>query len=189
MIVTNETIFWTQLASITAFVSSLFVLYRVLVEQKDATIQLQKENIAFLKDQLTDAKSQSPDLLAKNLASRIKLFEEELKRLEQDKSSTQEQIKEKEAELKQAREEADELTRKVLHAKELLSDFLCPYCGAPLVEKFYQEENVEHNGREISIDHEQIVYECGYSISDGKAGVCPSSSQVGYAVRTKQYAK
>jgi DNA repair exonuclease SbcCD ATPase subunit len=178
MIITTETVFWTQLASITTFVVVLFVLYRVLVEQKDATIQLQKENIAYLKDQLIDAKSQSPDLLAQNLANRVKLFEDELKRLEQDKSSTQEQVNAKEAELKQAREEAEELSRKVLHAKELLSDFLCPYCGAPLVEKSYQEENVEHKGYEFSIDHEYIVYECGYSILDGEAGVCPSKTEL-----------
>jgi len=58
--ITTETIFWTQIASIVGFVVTLFVLYRLLVDQKDATIQLQKENISFLKDQLADAKSQSP---------------------------------------------------------------------------------------------------------------------------------
>ncbi|WP_445366906.1 hypothetical protein ACH5Y9_16755 [Methylomonas sp. BW4-1] len=157
-----------------AFIVALFTLYRLLVEQKDATIQLQKENIAYLKDQLTDAKSQSPDSLAQSLSSRIKLYEEELLRLKQDKTSTQEQVQAKETELKQVREEAEELTRKILHAKELLSDFLCPYCGAPLAEKAYQEEFVEHKGYEFSIDHEYIAFECGYSILDGKPGVCPS---------------
>lgn len=174
MNITTTTVFWTQVASITAFIVSLFWLYRVLVEHKDATIQLQKENIAYLKDQLIDAKSQSPDILAKCLSDRIKNYEEELNRLKQDSSSTQEQIKTKEAELKQAREEAEELTKKVLHARELLSDFLCPYCGAPLAQKAYQEENVEHQGYEFSIEHEYIEFECGYSILDGKPGVCPS---------------
>lgn len=62
--ITTETIFWTQIASIVGFVVALFALYRLLVDQKDATIQLQKENIAFLKDQLAEAKLQSPDVLA-----------------------------------------------------------------------------------------------------------------------------
>ena len=64
--ITTETIFWTQIASITGFVVALFALYRLLVDQKEATIQLQKENIVFLKDQLADAKLQSPDVLAQS---------------------------------------------------------------------------------------------------------------------------
>lgn len=173
--ITTETVFWMQVASIIAFVVALFVLYRVLVEQKDATIQLQKENIAYLKDQLTEAKSKSPDVLAQSLASRVKLFEEELKRLEQDKSSTQEQVKAKEVELNQAREEAEELTKKVLRARELLSDFLCPHCGAPLAERAYHSESVGYQGREIDVDHEYTAFECGYEIVDGEVrGECKS---------------
>ena len=45
---TNETIFITQLGSIIAFIVALFVLYSVLVNQKDATIQLLKEKIDFV---------------------------------------------------------------------------------------------------------------------------------------------
>jgi predicted RNA-binding Zn-ribbon protein involved in translation (DUF1610 family) len=166
--ITIETIFWTQLASIIGFIVALFVLYRILVEQKDATIQLQKENIAFLKDQLVEAKSQSPDVLAQSLAGRAKMLEEELKRLEQDKSSTVEQVKAKEAELAQARSEAETLTKKVLHARELLSAFLCPVCGAPLMERAYGSESVEYEGREIDVDHDYTVFECGLEIVDGE---------------------
>jgi len=104
VIINTEVLLWTQIASIIVFLGTLFGLYKVLIEQKDATIQLQKENIAYLKDQLADAKAKSPDLLAQTLASRIKLLEEELKRLVQDNSSTQEQVNAKETELKQARE-------------------------------------------------------------------------------------
>jgi len=176
MSISTETFFWTQVASIITFLGTLFVLYRVLVSQKDATIELQKENITYLKDQLADAKSQSPDVLAQSLASRVKLFVAELKRLEQDKSSTLEQIKEKEAELKQAREEAEDLTKKVQHAHELLSGFLCPQCGASLAEKAYHYESVEYQGREIDVDHEYIAFECGYEIIDGVAkGRCRNS--------------
>jgi hypothetical protein len=55
--ITNEWIFSAQLVSIVTFVVTLFVLYRVLIQQKDATIQLQKENKAFLNDQLAESKS------------------------------------------------------------------------------------------------------------------------------------
>lgn len=166
--ITTEAIFWTQIVSIVTFLSTLFYLYRVMVEQKEATIQLQKENIAFLKDQLTEAKSQSPDVLAQSLASRVRLFEEELKRLKRDKSFTDEQVKTKEEELNLAREEAEELTKKVMHARELLSDYLCPYCDAPLAQRSCQYTCVEDNyGREHDVEHEYKVFECGYELMDG----------------------
>lgn len=165
--ISTETIFWTQIASITGFVVTLFALYRLLVNQKDATIQLQKENIAYLKDQLADAKLQSPDVLAQSLAGRVKLFEEELKRLSLDKTATEEQVAAKEAELNQARAEAEALTKRILHARELLHDFLCPTCGAPLVERAYQSEMVEYQGREIDVDHDWSSFECGLEIVDG----------------------
>lgn len=171
--ITTGTIFWTQIVSIIGFILALFVLYRILVEQKDATIQLQKENIAYLKDRLAGAKGQSPDILAQNLASRVKLLEEELNRLEQDKTTTEEQFKAKEAELKQTREEAEDLTKKVLHARELLSDFLCPHCGAPLAERAYHSEPVWYQGRELDVEHEYVCFECGFEIVDGEVrGLC-----------------
>lgn len=42
---TNETIFITQIASVIAFVGSLFVLYRLLISQKDSVIELLKERL------------------------------------------------------------------------------------------------------------------------------------------------
>lgn len=165
--ITTETVFWVQIVSIVGFVGALFVLYRLLVDQKDATIQLQKENISYLKDQLTDSKAQSPDMLAQSLANRIGLFEDELKRLNEDKTSTQEDIKSKEAELGRARLQAEELNKKLLHARDLLKDYSCPYCGAQLAEKAYHSESVEYKGRELDVDHEFITFECGYQVVDG----------------------
>ncbi|MER2511516.1 MAG: hypothetical protein ABTQ25_03685 [Nitrosomonas ureae] len=165
--IATETIFWTQIASIIGFVGTLFVLYRLLVAQKDATIQLQKENISFLKDQLADAKLQSTDMLAQSLAGRVKIFEEELKRLGQDKTATDEQVAAKEAELAQARGEAEVLTKKILHARELLREYLCRHCGAPLIERSCHSEMVEYQGRELDVDHDWSNFECGLEIIDG----------------------
>jgi DNA repair exonuclease SbcCD ATPase subunit len=170
---TIETVFWTQIGSIIGFVVALFVLYRVLVEQKDATIQLQKEKIDYLKDQLADAKSKSPDVLAESLTKRVSSLEGELRRLEQDKTANADQIKEKETELAAARAEAEELSKQIRHARALLKDFLCPYCGAPMTEKAYQYESVEYQGRELDVDHEYMAFECGYEVVDGEIrGLC-----------------
>jgi DNA repair exonuclease SbcCD ATPase subunit len=165
--ISNETIFWTQVASIITFIAALFVLYRLLVDQKDATIELQKENISYLKDQLSDAKAQSPDLLAQCLTNRVNMLEGELSRLEQDKTATKDQISAKEAELTAARTEAEALIRQVLHARTLLRDFLCPKCGAPLAEKVYHSQIVDYQGREVDLDHEYVAFECGYEVVDG----------------------
>jgi DNA repair exonuclease SbcCD ATPase subunit len=167
-IISTEIIFWTQVGSIIAFLAALFVLYRLLVDQKDATIQLQKENISYLKDQLADAKAQSPDVLAQSLTNRVNQFEGELRRLEQDKTATKEQIGAKEAELTATRAEAETLTKQIVNARTLLKDFLCPTCGAPLAEKAYHFESAEYQGREVDVDHEYMAFECGYEVVDGK---------------------
>jgi len=41
----NELIFYTQLASVAVFVPALFGIYRLLVEQKDSVIQVLKERL------------------------------------------------------------------------------------------------------------------------------------------------
>jgi len=106
-------------------------------------------------------------MLAQSLAGRVKLFEDELERLGQDKTATEEQVAAKEAELAQARSEAEALTKKILHARELLREYLCPHCGAPLVERAYHSEMVEYQGRELDVDHDWSSFECGLEIVDG----------------------
>ena len=176
--ITTEVFFWTQIVSIIGFIGVVFYLYRLLVEQKESTIQLQRENIAYLKDQLADARAQSPDVLAQSLRNRVSQFEEELKRLEQDKTSTQEQVVAKVSELKKARLEAEELTKRVVHARGLLKDFVvCPCCGALPAEKTYDSESGEYQGREIDVDHECLAFECGYSVADGQIrGLCRNTN-------------
>ena len=164
---TNEIIFYTQITSIVIFIFTLFAVYRILVDQKDATIQLLKEKISILTEQLTEARSSTPDILAQSLSGRVNLLQAELGRLQEDNNSTQEQIKQKETELSIARLNAEKLTRQVSHAQELLQDFLCPHCDSALAQREYCSELVEHNGRDIDIDHEYSLYECGYSVVDG----------------------
>ncbi len=164
----NDVIFWTQIASFVAFVFSIFGLYRLLVDQKDATIQLLKETVSTLKDQLTEARNATPDVLAQLLSGRVKMLEGELERLAQDKNANQEFVHRKEEELRFARQKAEELTKQVSLAQELLNDFLCPHCGSTLSAREFHSESVEHQGRELDVDHEYSEYECGYSVLDGK---------------------
>lgn len=157
----NEVIFWTQISSIVAFLFAVFGLYRLLIDQKDATIQLLKETVSTLKDQLSEARNSTPDVLAQSLSGRVKLLESELERLSHDKDANQELVHRKEAELRTTRQKAEELTKQVSLARELLNDFLCPHCGATLLVREHHSESVEYQGRELDVDHDYSEYECG----------------------------
>jgi rubrerythrin len=166
---TIEILFYTQLGSIIAFIGALFVLYRLLVSQKDATIQLLKEKNEFLSQKLNDASQNSPYALAKSLHEQVTILDKEIERLSKDKENNQERILNKENELNDVKNDAEELSRQIAKAHELMEEFFCPNCGSPMAERAYQSESVEYQGREIDIDHEYVTYECGYILIDGKA--------------------
>ncbi len=165
----NEVIFWTQLGSVITFIVALFVLYRVLVGTKDATIQLLKEKVSSLEAALNDARASGPDVLVERYAARVKLATEELERLSRDHDKNAEAIKEKEEQLSAARDELITLRNQIERAQELVSDLLCPQCKeAPMMVREYQDESVGYNGRELEITHEYVEYECGLTIQDGR---------------------
>jgi hypothetical protein len=162
-----EILFYTQLGSIVAFIVALFVLYRVLVSQKDATIQLLKEKAGFLEQKLSHAEKQKPDALAKSLSERVDSLNQEIERLSRDKDTNQSTIAKKECELDLIKREADDLSRQISNARELMSEYFCPHCKAPMAERSYHSESVEYNGRDVDIDHEYVVFECGLTLHDG----------------------
>jgi hypothetical protein len=145
-----EIIFITQVASILGFLVTLFVLYRLLVKQKDSTIELLKEKNGFLELLLSEAKKQTPDLLVENISNRVKLLNEELERLNQDKETNELLITEKEKELSSSKGELEKLRTQFERAEELMSEFFCPHCKAPMISRAYGWESVEYNGRDES---------------------------------------
>ena len=62
----NDTLFLTQIGSILVYIFALFVLYRLLVQQKDATIQ-------FLEQQLQAFKEAPSDIVLKKLNDRVQI--------------------------------------------------------------------------------------------------------------------
>ncbi len=163
---TNEVLFFTQIASIVAFIAALFVLYRLLVSQKDATIGLLKEKNEFLSVRLAEAKECSPDVLVENLSKRVKITSEEIERLNNDRDANQQLIEEKESELHILQSQLTQLETQVASAQDILKDFLCPHCGAPMETKEQVYGYV--GGREIDADAECVTYECGLTIKDGR---------------------
>ena len=161
---TNEIIFMTQIASILSFIIVLFVLYRVLISQKDATIQLLKEKIDYLKDQLTNAKDNAPDKIAKNLSDRIHILNEELEWLSTDKKKNEELIKKKEEDLKHVQEDIGKLKDQLENAQDIVSEFLCPLCKARMALHAFSPQHDMGQDYEIEV----IGFDCGYTTTDGR---------------------
>ena len=161
---TNEIIFITQIASIVSFVVVLFVLYRVLVSQKDATIELLKEKNNFLQDKLNITEKNTPDKLAKNLSQRINILHEEMERLSIDQEKNKDIIKQKEKELQSTQEDLERLEEQLEEIQDIASEYFCPHCKARMEVREYHTESYEYG----DIDHEFISFKCGYEIVDGK---------------------
>jgi hypothetical protein len=85
MTVTIEAVFYTQLGSIAAFLVSLFVLYRLLVISKDATIETLKQQVIFLETKIKASSEASPDVLLQRFEKRAALLEKELEAAEKEK--------------------------------------------------------------------------------------------------------
>ncbi len=66
-----EILFYTQLASVFGFITALFVLYRLLIKQKDAVIELLREQVVSLEKKVEALEKQSPDALVESLHSRV----------------------------------------------------------------------------------------------------------------------
>lgn len=171
----TDVIFYTQIASIIAFVVAIFIPYKVLVAQKDASIELLKHEIESLKCKLSDAKSQSPDVLVNSLSSRVEIAKSEILRLKQDGDAHQVEIREKEDRLRLLEEQLTVLNR-LLEDSELL----CPKCKAPLVTRGSHTIYGYVNGREVDADIEYLEYECGFS-TDGGEEKSPCRSSIGEA--------
>ena len=160
---TNEIIFYTQIASIIGYVGVVFGLYRLLVSQKDSTIGLLNERIKMRDDQIKELETQTPDALAKALSARVEIMSKELERMLADDSSNKDEIRQKEAALLSIKEKLDNLS-------SLIKDFdlVCPKCGAPLATRVYAPMSGYAGGREIDYDIEIIQYDCGLSLEDGQ---------------------
>lgn len=159
---TNDIIFFTQVVSIVVFVLTVFGLYRLLVNQKDAVIQLQNEKVEYLNMQLETAKSSSPDILVDRLSKRVELLKKELDSLANDHDTSKEVLAKKEKEIANYENEIFKLNQQIVKAKSLLEDFICPYCESPMVEHTFSSEIVQ----DIDVEHEYTAYECGLIIID-----------------------
>lgn len=162
----NAVIFYTQIVSVVVFLLALFGVYRILISQKDATIELLKERVSTLKDRL---EYEGFDPLNEALSKRVSLLNEELGRLNNDKDTNRELIAKKEAELSQATEVYHRLQDIHVHLSGMSVTYFCPVCKEPTL--YMVDAKVGFMGNEEK--KFLVKYSCGYSeLNKEKASDC-----------------
>lgn len=161
---TIELLFYTQIVSLVGYIVAAFYLYRLLVEQKDAVIQLVQQRNQLLEKRISELESLSPDVLAESLSKRVAIAIGEIDALRRDGEAHGEELSKKEQEL-------DQLKGQLGHLNELLRDYslVCPKCGAPLSRSGSHTISGYVGGREVEADIDYFEYVCGYSVSDDRS--------------------
>lgn len=165
---TNEVIFYTQIASLVTFVLAVFGVYRLLIHQKDATIQLLKERLEIQSERIQLLERQSPDALAESLSERVERQLVEIERLRLDTKRNKTGIDQKEAELREVHSRLASLLSTIRD-----SDFLCPQCSAPLSQRSSYDIHGYVGGRDVEATVEYLEYECGLAVNhEGEVSPC-----------------
>ncbi|MFW1459629.1 hypothetical protein ACEV75_18380 [Vibrio parahaemolyticus] len=158
----TEVVFYTQVFSIVGFVIALFAIYRSLASQKDATIELLREQLKSRDITIQELKALSPNELAKSLSDRVDIMMSEIKRLRSDDSLNQDLINKKESELALVRAEVSKLSG-IMEEYNLV----CPSCSSPLLRRDFHTVYGYCGDKEMEADIEYVEFECGLSMNDG----------------------
>lgn len=160
----DKIILYTQIGTILTYIGSLFYIYQVLVKQKNATIETLQTTVELLKERNLNLKESSPDVLVDRLKKKLDILSVELKALNSEDSEKQGLLNEKEGKLKEALNTIAQYDIQLKSIKELMKEYLCPYCEAPQIRREYHMENKEG----VDIDYELVEYECGLLVVDNK---------------------
>lgn len=112
---TLDNIFYIQLLGLLSYIGSVFLIYRLLVKQKDSTIELLKERNSVLKDRISELGETRPDIVVERMGKRLKSLESELERAVHE-------IKTKEDELDAANERQLTSEDYILELKSKIED-------------------------------------------------------------------
>jgi len=170
MTIDNETLFYLQVAYISASVFVIVVLYLALASQRSKSIKLLQEKNRSLTEQLHQVKRQSPDVLAKNMSNMFTTLIRDIEQLNEDRDKNKDLIEEKVTELHALREDSAQLRNQMEIARESLDDIVCPYCGAPMSTQVFYTESGHAGSIELEPEGNYVSYECGLviNIKDGR---------------------
>ena len=157
---TIETVFYTQIGSVLAFIGAVFVLYRILVQSKDGTIETLKTQISFLETKVKDLSETSPDILLQRYEKRTALLTDELEKAENEKAPLKEQIEQLQSDLTQTGSK----TQAEKHA--LVTQLITVTKHAAALEERHQQ--VESRIRDIQDPYMQFLHYANAEVSPGR---------------------
>ena len=155
-----EVVFYTQLASVFAFIVSLFVLYKLLVSAKDATIETLKQQISFLEVKNKDLAETSPDILLQRFESRTKLLESELIEAEKEKLPLSDEIEQLKVRLTESNNSNLE------EKQQLINQLVSVSQHAASLDT--QRKQLELQLREVEGPYEQFLHYANAEVSPGR---------------------
>lgn len=157
---TIETVFYTQIGSVLAFIGAVFVLYRILVQSKDGTIENLKSQISFLETKMKDLSETSPDILLQRYEKRTTLLTDELERAENEKAPLKEQIEQLKSDLIQT----DSKTQAEKNA--LVTQLITVTKHSAALEERHQQ--LESKIRDIQDPYMQFLHYANAEVSPGR---------------------
>lgn len=126
-----------QIVTIVGLIGSYFALYRLLVSQKDATIESSRQQTETIKQQMELMRSESESVVAKALDERVAIMERELERLKAENKAQAEDFQAKRKVLREelisalSRVEQLEKASNLLIAEyEAIKPWIMPYLGS-----------------------------------------------------------
>ena len=159
---TNTVLFYTQVGSILLFVVSLFVIYRLLVSKKDAAIEYLQITNAEKDKLISDLSKKTDDQLIMNLDQRVKVFDSELKRLNEDRDKYSKTIKQLEKRLSNF-----DAKIKILLLDNPESHIFCSECYSDLEHWGLSPRQFEVFSDRLEDYFDYLYFECGSKIENG----------------------
>jgi len=145
----------------------LGLVFKLVIDRKEATIQKLNTDFTSLQRQLSEAKENSPDARAGRLLKKIGILDKDIELLSQDHAKNEQALSEKVEELEKTNQELEKLKVEIERANELLEEasyykeqFACPWCSGEVTEIFGDDE-------------EYRSYNCGYSYGPNGNYPCP----------------
>lgn len=166
----NESVLYAQVGSFISFVMLTFVLYRLLIKQKDSTIELLKERISTLDFKVKELERKAPDALVDSLHRRVEIATAEIQKLSSEGELYKGQIDLKEDLLKLYKFKLD-------MAVNLAADpeFACPYCNSPIAKRDVYVIHCPDGDADV----DYFEYECGYIRDQGSFDRCRPCGNTG----------
>jgi len=166
---TIELVFYTQIGSVIAFIVAIFVLYRVLVQSKDGTIENLKVQITFLETKVKDLSETSPDILLQRYEKRTALLTDELEKAELEKAPLKDQIEKLQNELVEAG------TKTQSEKQAIVSQLIAATTNAAALQERHQQ--LEAKIRIIQDPYMQFLRYANAEVSPGRKHIVGEISE------------